>query len=270
MGLLSSIGGAIGSIGKAVAPFSDIITGAIGSYGAYAGAEKSADASLASAREQMAFQKHMSSTAHVREVHDLKKAGLNPIISAHGGASTPSGAGYEYPNVNVAGAGIEAMGSSAVRRKVNEERKNTVQTRKNLEQMEDNIKAQTRLYTQNSALGLMQEWKAFQEANNVIKQGKVLDADVRKAELDTSILNSEYAKWLRLQDMIFNQGNVSAFFKGLGPAGTGIKDAYDYTFDQRTGRIKKRRPHKGKPSKGLIGGSNRSTSKGGQMGRKRR
>lgn len=64
-----------------------------------------------SANKQMGFQERMSSTAHQREVLDLKKAGLNPILSARlGGSSTPPGAQGQVPDFgNSAKTGLDGL-----------------------------------------------------------------------------------------------------------------------------------------------------------------
>lgn len=57
-----------------------------------ASADRAMAFNSAEAQKNRVWQEQMSNTAHQREVKDLIAAGLNPVLSANAGASTPSGA----------------------------------------------------------------------------------------------------------------------------------------------------------------------------------
>lgn len=87
-----------------------VLPAAIGGVFSALGASKQNKANRAMAREQMAFQERMSSTAYQRSARDLEAGGLNRILALGSPASSPGGQTAQMQNVGKAGVEGAAAG----------------------------------------------------------------------------------------------------------------------------------------------------------------
>ena len=111
------------------------------------GQRKANENNLRIAREQMAFQERMSSTAYQRSTKDLEKAGLNRILAIGGPSSSPGGASAVMQNAAAPIAeGVKGATSSAIAAATQ------IQQLKNLKVTESAIKAQVQKTLAETAL----------------------------------------------------------------------------------------------------------------------
>lgn len=155
------------------------------------GAKDQNAANAQEAEANRAFQAYMAGTAHEREMIDLRRAGLNPILTATGGpgAATPGGSMARMENVN------EALASSA--------RDVAMQTAtiQNLKEQNEQIKADTVKKVQES-WGVSAKTELDKRMTDlIVQQEKTEVANTRAAEHQAAIL-SNAAKGAELEGEI--------------------------------------------------------------------
>lgn len=193
---MAGYGPMIGTVAKKAAfnwnPIASIGSALIGGIFGSSSAKKQNKMAQEEARKQRAFQERMSSTAHQREVIDLRAAGLNPILSANTGASSPGGA--QAPIVGEASQSISSAQAAA----------RTVQELKN---MRANEKLTTDTSTRTRA-----ETRLTKTRDRAVQADlKILDENLRQLEnvnssgdLDRQINQSKWGMPLRIAERLLS------------------------------------------------------------------
>lgn len=187
---LGSLGG--GTSASALGGVLSAVPGVIGGFLGFSGQREANKRNLQIAREQMAFQERMSSTAYQRAAKDLEAAGLNRILALGSPASSPAGALATMQNPLAGAAGTLSKASATAR-----ERQLQGQQMRNLIEQEQNLTADTYNKFQQEKVGAATEDRIRAEIDNIRATTRINSARALMSEKEAALYDHQYGTALK-------------------------------------------------------------------------
>lgn len=182
--------------------------------GALLGYDAAQDTNAANAQQaanNRIWQEQQTSTAHQREVADLRAAGLNPILSGTGGKGASSGPGAQATMTNP----MEGVATALAAKRTHHEIENTKEMNSNI-LMDRSLKNSQR-YAAHAAGDLhSQQVKTEEQATRAAQaQADIAESTAKGARIEGEIDSTTWGKALRYLNRANPLGNTSSAFGNM-------------------------------------------------------